>query len=259
MNNWLRVLSGLLVVAAVAGCADSQEQRRMTLVQGERAFQNRQYDTAIGQLTAFLSEARDQPETGRALYVRGMALALTDQRPQAYADLERAARDARDPQVAWRAQAVLGVMRFEDQEWAGAAQALGSAASAMPAGPPLDAVLFRLGLCQERLGRWGEAQTQYRRIVSQFTQGTYPGLAQRRLDLKADHFAVQCGAFAQVQNASAQAAQLQRAGLPAQVQRDVRGGATPYVVFVGRYATYAEAVDALARVRAIVPDAVIWP
>ncbi len=231
----------------------------MTLVQGERAFQSRDYDAAIGQLTAYLNESRSQPETGRALYVRGMALALDNQRAAAYEDLQRAARDPSDPQVRWRAQAVLGVLRFEDQEWAEAAQALGGAVGSMPAGPPMDGLLFRLGLCQERLGRWGEAQAQFRRIVSQFASGTYAGLAQRRVDLKADHFAVQCGAFAQVQNASAQAAQLQRSGLTAQVRRDTRGGAAPYVVFVGHYGTYAEALDALGRVRAVVSDAVLWP
>jgi len=259
MNTCLRTLSGLLVVVILAGCAESQEQRRVSLVQGEQAFANRQYDAAIGQLTAYLNEAHDQPDAGRALYVRGMAEALSDRRPQAYSDLEHAAHDAHDTQVTWRAQAVLGVLRFEDQQWAPAAQALGSAVGAMPAGPPMDALLFRLGLCAERLGQWGAAQTQYRRVVGEFPQGTYAGLAQRRLDLKADHFAVQCGAFAQVQNASAQVAQLRQGGLAAQVQRDVRGGSAPYVVFVGRYGTYAEAVDALGRVRAIVPDAVIWP
>jgi tetratricopeptide (TPR) repeat protein len=255
------VLGALCLLGAIlsAGCNALTDRQRSLLVDGERAYQNKQYDTAVQQLSAFLDEVHDRPEVARALYVRGMARALSGKRAWGQADLERAARESTAPQLLWQPQAALGTLYFEDENWEAAAHAFGQAIDHMPAAPPQDALLFRLGLCYERTGRWSAALGPYRRIVTQFPTGLYAEGAQRRCQLAADHFAVQCGLFASLDHANDLVAQLRKQGLRAYVQPEPRKGNTYYVVLEGRYNSYREANQALARVRGYVPQAVLWP
>jgi septal ring-binding cell division protein DamX len=99
----------------------------------------------------------------------------------------------------------------------------------------------------------------FRRVVSEFPQGAYAATAERRLQLNADHFAVQCGVFAQIENANQLLARLKQHGLRPHVRPEDRRGTSCYVVLEGRYASYQEANQALSRVRTYVPDAVLWP
>jgi len=213
----------------------------------------------LGKLADFLGQVNNRPETARALYTRGMARALLGQRAWAYADLQRAALETNEPQLTWQPHAALGILYFEDDNWAAAAQAFAGAVERMPSVAPKDALLFRLGMCQERTGHWSAAQAPYRRVVSEFPQGVYAATAERRLQLNADHFAVQCGVFSRIENANQLLASLKQHGLRPQVRPEDRKGTSCYVVLEGRYASYQEANQALSRVRTYVPDAVLWP
>ncbi len=257
---WRDLLAGLIpMLVTLAGCGGLTDQQRMRLQAGEQAFESKQYDAARQQLTQFLAEAQDRPEVGRALYVRGMASALSGHRAEAYADLQRATRVASDPALRWQPCLMLGVLYFEDENWTAAAQSLTEAAARAPNTPPKDAVWYRLGLCYERLGRWDEALTPYRRVVQDFARGPYAGNAERRLRLRASSFAVQCGVFSRADNANQLAARLASQGLKVYVQQEQRGEGVFYVVLEGRYPSYAQATAALARVRGHVPEAVLWP
>jgi len=247
------------MLVGLAGCNALTDRQRMLLVEGEQAYRNKQYDLAAERLSTFLDEVRDRPETGRALYVRGMARALAGQRAWAYADLQRAASQPGQGQIAWQANAVLGVLYFEDENWEAALRALQTAVDGMPSMAPKDALLFRMGLCYERSGRWSAALTPYRRIVSEFPSGRYAEAAQRRLQLRADHFAIQCGVFSRTENAEQLVRKLKREGLQTYVRQEPRKETTCYVVLEGRYGSYQQANQALAKVRGYVPDAVLWP
>ena len=250
------ILAGVLVLA---GCNALTDRQRMLLADGEGAYRDKQYDSAVQHLSTFLDEVHDRPEVARALYVRGMARAQSGKRAWGQADLEQAARQATDPQLLWQPHAALGTLYFEDENWEAAARAFNQAIEHMPAAPPQDALLFRLGLCCERLGRWSAALAPYRRIVAQFPSGVYAEGAERRAQLAADHFAVQCGMFASMENANDLVAQLRKQSLRAYVRAEPRKGNTYYVVLEGRYNSYREANQALARVRGYVPQAVLWP
>lgn len=260
MYRALPLLAGLVVLLC-AGCKTppATGRPRVRLVEGERAYRAGQYELAVQRLSEFIDQAGGDPAVPRALYVRGMARAQTAGRPAAYGDLARAAREARDPQIVWSAQAVLGVLHFEDGQWDAAASALAAAVDRMPSVAPRDALLYRLGLCRERTGRWREAEAAYRAILSGFPRGPYAEQAQRRLELQADHFSVQCGVFADRRNAEALARELSAAGLDAHVRPETRAGQACHVVLVGRHATYEAALDALAQVKGHVPGAVLWP
>jgi tetratricopeptide (TPR) repeat protein len=247
------------MVAVLAGCTALTDRQRALLAEGERAYRDKQYDAAVQNLSTFLDEVRRGPEVARALYVRGMARALSGKRAWAQADLERAARETTDPQLLWQPYAALGTLYFEDENWEAAARAFSQAIERMPAAPPQDALLFRLGLCYERTGRWSAALAPYRHIVAQFPTGVYAAGARRRTLLGADHFAVQCGVFASLENANDLVAQLRKQNLRTYVQPEPRKGSTYYTVLEGRYSSYQEANQGLARVRGYVPQAVLWP
>lgn len=247
------------MLVLLAGCNALTDRQRMLLAGGEQAYRDKQYEAAAQQLSTFLDEVRNRPEVARALYVRGMARALAGKRAWAQADLERAARETTDPQLLWQPAAALGTLHFEDENWDAAARAFSQAIERMPPAPPQDALLFRVGLCCERTGRWSAASTPYRRIVAQFPSGVYAEAAQRRLQINADHFAVQCGVFASMENANQLVGQLRKQNLRTYVQPEQRKGAACYVVLEGRYGSFREANQGLARVRGYVPQAVLWP
>lgn len=259
MDARTRTSIALVTLAAMTGCHEMTARQRMWLVDGERAFTQENYTLAADQLGRFLGEVEQGPEVSRALYVRGMANAKLGRRAQAYADLARAVQVCHDPETFWRASAVLGVMQFEDADWAAAARSLGRAVDRMPTRAPQDRLLFQRGQAQERSGQWSAAQETYRRIVSLFPSGPYADDAERRLQLDADHFAVQAGVFTKRDGAEQLAAQLAGADFPACVRRELRKGAEYHVVLVGRYATYVPALQMLRRVRGYIPDAVLWP
>ncbi|MCK4341720.1 MAG: SPOR domain-containing protein [Phycisphaerae bacterium] len=259
MCRWLRLPIGLGLVIVLSGCQGLNQRQRSWLAEGERAYAQKRYSAAVECLTVFLADVKGRPEIARALYVRGMSKALVGRRPQAYADLEKAARLGCDPEITWRAYAVLGVLYFEDQNWTAGAQAFTHAVEKMPTVAPMDALLYRLGLCYERAGRWGEALVPYRRIVSVFPRGAYADRAGRRLQLQADHFAVQAGVFSQPAGAERLVEELRGGNLPAYVRRETRNNQLYHIVLVGRYDSYQQANQMLARVRGHIPAAQLYP
>lgn len=257
--TFLRLGIALGVIGLSAGCAQKPQTPTVHLADAERAFRQERYQDAIGRLTVYLEQVPKGDEAVRARYVRGMAQAMMGRREAAFADLEWAAREAEDPEIAWQPDAMLGVMHFEDEDWAAAERAFQRAVSRMPDVPPKDALLFRVGLCRERQGLWSAAQTPYRNISERFPGGAYAEASERRLQLRSDHFAVQCGVYQQRENAVRMVDDLQARGLEARVSQQMRADQTYYVVLAGRYASYHEAVQGLARVRGYVPSAVLWP
>jgi tetratricopeptide (TPR) repeat protein len=233
----------------------------MWLEGGRQCYEREDYGGAIDQLSRFLSQVDQGPDVAQALYIRGMSHAQAGLRPAAYADLRRCVTLPTEQDVIWRSYTVLGTLRFEDQQWAEAARDLRAAVTRMPNASPKDTVLYKLGLCYERSGRWSEAQGCYRGITASFPRGSYASAARRRLQLNADHFAIQCGAFRERSNAETLSSNLEREGLLAYVRRELRGRTALYVVLVGRCATYDDALRQLAMVRQfeIAQDAVLWP
>jgi tetratricopeptide (TPR) repeat protein len=254
-----RVVSAVLLLM-LTGCANRlTAQQKTWLAEGQERYEHEDYAQAIDKLNRFLGEVREGPEYAQALYLRGMSNAKAGRRAQAYADLHSCVAIPSDAEAVWRAYVVLGTLYFEDRQWEPAAQSLRAAAERMSAEPPKDAVLYRLGLCYERTGRWPEARALYAEVAGSYPGGGYAQGAWRRWQLNADYFAVQCGVFRVEDNAETLRANLKRKGLEAYVSRAVQGHTTLYVVLVGRYVDYDQALSHLAMVRQFVADAVLWP
>jgi len=245
----------------LGGCATRlTKQQQMWLARGQEYYERDDYARAIDQCNHFLSEVSEGPEVVQALYIRGLSNAQAGHRAQAYADLRRCAATPTDSDLPWRAYVVLGTLHFEDEQWGLAAESLRAASDRMPDQPPKDAILFRLGLCHERLGQWQAALQRYDELARTFTSGAFVKAAQRRLSLRADYFAVQCGAFRQRSNAENLRADLNNKALDAYIQEETRGRTPMYVVLVGRYAGYDDARAQLALIKEqFVSDALLWP
>ncbi len=253
------LIIGFAALALLAGCGPSSGHDHVALTSAEQAYCARDYGGAVSQTTEYLQRNANGAGAARAFYVRGLAAAPPGRRSQAYTDLQRAARDHSDPQLTWQPLAALGVLYFEDESFDYAAQMLRAAATAMPNASPKDAVLYRLGMAYERAGRWAAARGPFAQLARELPGGHYARLAERRLALRADHFAVQFGAFSRAENAQEMAGQLAQYGLRTQVSAEPRNGTTYYVVLEGRYRDFAEATRGLARVKGYVADAVLWP
>ncbi len=253
----LAAFASIIFIAAATGCASNGRPDELTL--GEQSYHAEQYEQAISHLTAFINEGGEPEDLGRAYYVRGLVFAKTNRRQLAYRDLDAAFEHARDRQAVGQACTLLGTLYYEDELWAEAAHAYAAAASRLDPTPPLDDVLFRLGQCYERSGDWERATLAFRQLARNFPNSRLASAAQRRLALRPRHFAVQCGVFRLSTSAQRLADELSREGLPAYVRVEPRDGEQQHVVLVGEYAAYAEAWDAVGRVRRYVAEAVLWP
>jgi tetratricopeptide (TPR) repeat protein len=250
----------ILTIMGTLGCATTPTHQVRWLRAGEDAFRARDYAAADRTLSMLLEDCEDRGQIKRALYVRGMARARLNRRPAAYADLKRAVElTSSEPYFGWQPYAVLGVLYFEDGNWALAADAFRSAVSRMPHVPPRDALQFRLGLCYERTGRWAEALDEFGEITEDFPRGQYAGLARQRVARQASQFAVQCGVFRQVANARRLMAELRAGGLQPYLRSERRDGQPIHIVMEGPYQSYERARQGLARVLGYVPKAVLWP
>ncbi len=248
-----------LGLAIFTGCSQLTESQRATLNAGIQAYDKQNFTDSVDKLTQFLSEVSEKPESSRAAYVRGMSRIRLNQRGEAYADLRLATNAPGDPDSVWRAYVQLSTLYFEDGKYDAALRMAVAAEGRMPNQPPKDAMIYRQGICYERLGRWDDSKKPFRIVSEQYPTSTFGKAAARRLAINARFFAVQCGAFSDPKNADVLRSRLSQAGFPVFLRPEPRGSTTSHVVLVGKYQTLAEGLSQLTAVRRIVPDAVLWP
>jgi tetratricopeptide (TPR) repeat protein len=114
--------------------------------------------------------------------------------------------------------------------------------------------LYRIGLCQQRMGRFGDADATFDRVVRNF-----PGTLQasRSAEVRgARGFFVQVGAFAVASSADRMSDDLVRRGARVVRAKDPRG---LHLVQLGPFQSYAAAAAERNRWAAFYPDARILP
>jgi tetratricopeptide (TPR) repeat protein len=253
------VVSGVAAACLALGCAGPTAEQRRWLKESREAYDRQQFVQSIEKTSLLLKQRDDGPEAAEALYLRGSSFIKSGRRMEGMADLRRCADLDTNPDATWRAYVVLGTVHFEDGQWEPARQAYSAAAARMPPEPPLPTVLWHLGVCCERTGRWRDARRPFSDLVQRFPRSNIANDARRRLELNTDHFSVQCGVFSQSVNAERLLQQLRAAGFDARARRESRHTGEVQVVLVGRYANYDEMLRQLGAVRRIHPEAVPWP
>ena len=114
--------------------------------------------------------------------------------------------------------------------------------------------LYRIGICQQRLGRFDHADQTFAMVQQQFPNSEAAAKAKQHQGARG--FTVQLATFSSSNNAEAAAANLRREGaIPARAV-DAQGHS---VVSVGPFQDYSQAQAARARFASVYPDALIVP
>ena len=247
--------AGILITA---GCTQLTPQAKQALVDADRLYRSGQYGMAKQSLDGWLARNDPAPESAEGYYLRGLCHLKMNSRAAGRADLERGLDKTRRPDLKANASATLGCMAFEDGQFDRAAALLSQAAQGLPAKPPLDVVLFRLGTAQQRIGQWAASREAFSRLATAVPRSPLILPARRKLNWPHDHFSIQCGAFRTSDSAGKAVSDLRAKGFDASPNADRSDGGL-HRVYVGRYATWADATGALSRVQAAGQQAVIVP
>jgi TolA-binding protein len=246
---------------AFGGCASTRESRAK-LSTGYQALESKQYDAAIAAADEQLGRAPDGPGAAEALYLRGRAL---EQRPAASPDEARsnlqAARAAYAEALkhkpapkleAYVRTSLANVAYFQD-DYPAALSEWGAVYDELDDAEVRAWVLYRIGLCQQRLGNFDLADKTFARVGKEFPN-TLP--AQRAREHQgARAFTVQLATYGNRAAAENAINVLKREGVPANAA-DSQGRT---VVRVGPLRSYAQAAAVKQRYAQRFPDALILP
>lgn len=268
MNLFRNVMLFGVATASIAGCAPTgQRAAKDSLSEGYIALEQRQYDQAAAKADAFLDAVPAGPGSAEAMYLRGRAMeqSVTDASARPTEDQARTSLQAArvayinalklspSPQLEAYTRASLGnVAYFQDdyqtamQQWSAAYPQLDQ--------PELKAwSLYRMGLCQQRLGQFVAADKTFTSVQQQFST-TEPGRrAQQKIGAKG--FYLQLATFRNTSNAERAVAGLRRQGVVA--ERTSAQGMQQ--VRIGPMKTYAEAKSMKTRYAGEYPEAIIVP
>lgn len=241
------------------GCATLPEHARQRLLEGDRLYREKNYAAAEVTANVFLKEFPDRPESAEAYYLRALCRIQMGQRITAEGDLDRCLSLSRRDDLTARARAALGGLAFDSGRFTDAITHFGAALERMEERPPADEMHYRYGVALQREGRWDEARKQFSALLHRFPGSRYEDDARRRFSWPLKAFSVQCGAFREAASADALVKKLRGASMDARSAAESRGGRPMHVVYVGSYASYAAADEALKRIKAQVSDAIVVP
>ena len=198
--DYLRIGSAGFLLMMMTACADTSPQRR-ELSAGEDALRAQQYDRALRAADVVVASGVSA-DAAEAHYLRGQAI---EERPKldkgaANADLAEARRDyctaleeKPSPELQARLHGQVGNVTYFQEDYAVALQQWTIAYQQLNNPLWKQWVLYRMGICQQRLGRFVDADRTF-----EIVQGDYPGteVASRAHAREGVHgFYVQVGAF----------------------------------------------------------------
>ncbi len=252
--------SGFWFLVFVAACADNPQSQQQ-LDAGKQALEAKQYDPAIRDADAVIAGG-DSTDLAEAYYLRGYAI---ENRPKS--DTADAVRDlalARDsyvnglsqnprPAVAVRLHAQLGNVSFYQNDYSAALREFDAAYGLTddPQDKPL--ILYHMGVCEQRLGRFDDADRTFQRVQQDYPDSQYVAYARSRQGIRG--FYVQVGAYSQLSDIEKAASAVAAAGSPP--LKTTRGPLT--VIRTSDVPSYAQAQELKERLASRYPDARVMP
>ncbi|HLL90433.1 MAG TPA: tetratricopeptide repeat protein [Tepidisphaeraceae bacterium] len=252
-------------IGGLAGCATAQPSpgARQGLNDGYAALERGNYDAASAAAEAYLRTHRNGPGVAEALYLKGRAFEQRTPRDQAVRDANLAqARSAYaealnhqpEPKLEGNIRAGLAnVAYFRDDYLA----ALGQWTAAYDKLTDADAkawTLYRIGLCQQRLGRFDRADQTFEQVKRNYPS-TEP--AKRAADRQGTRsFTLQLATYGSAPVADAATQQLRQQNLTPTRVTDPQGR---IVLTLPNLPAYDEAKRLKQRLAGQFPDAVIVP
>ena len=253
--------------AARATRADDRTapQAQLILDAGYQALESQQYNEAIAKAEEFLSRTPHGPGSAEALYLKGRgfegknATGVTADEARQNLQAARAAyiealeQMPRQPLESYIHASLGNVAYFQDDYQSAIAQ-LNAAYDKLDSDDIKAWALYRVGLCQQRLGQFAPADQTFA-SVQQFHANTVP--AQRAREHQgARAFYVQLATFASPATADNAAADLRRQGIAATRVSDTQGRS---LLRVGPISSYSQAQYIRGRFAEKYPDAFILP
>lgn len=257
-----RVAVGLLALVAAAmvpGCTGGplSSADRQIFLDAHQNFQRGNYSAAEAKLSQVIRKNPTSDALSELYYFRGLTRLRLDRRNEAREDFRHGAKAYGRELTQVYCAVALANLEYEDGNDTSAASLYAQALDHPVKDLQTDAILFRLAVSLQRLGRWDEADRRLAKLLSDHGDSTFVPLARRRF--QATHFSVQAGAFADRGNAEALANKIRPEGYPVSLAVTESGGKVLHAVIVGRFRTYAEASAAAARLRAKGHTALIKP
>lgn len=262
-QNWLKTLKlGLLAACSLmlAACVNPGTAQ---LDGAKQSFANGQYQQTISYADAYLAAHPSGTSRAEALYLRGRAIEELDVRSEAEVDrnlaqaryaYQLALREPASAGLQGRIRAGIANTSYHLGDFDTALSQWSQAFSLIDLPEDRPWILYRIGLCQQRLGQFPEADLTFVRV-----QREYPN-SQPALRAK-DHqgyraFYVQLGVYSSASLADRATLTMQKQGIT--VSR-IRNSQSREVLMAGPYANYPTAVAAKAQLAKLYPDALIVP
>jgi tetratricopeptide (TPR) repeat protein len=250
----LKLTLAAACLAALAGCNLPSPEARQWLKDSSAAAAAGDNDRAIQLSSRFLQEYPKLEESAEAYYIRGLARSRTDQRAPARDDLEAALKLTKRKDLLALAHMELGSMAYQADDVPGSESHFRAVlVNLPPAQSPADQAAYRLARVLQRQGRWNDADLFFDRVIYLFPQGELARLA--RTQVRATHWAIQAGAYADPTQAQNTQRRLSQAGLSAQVDKEMRDDSLMYLVRVGSFATLEAGQSDLEKVKRLCRDA----
>lgn len=266
----MRNAGWILIIGLLGGCTttSSRVSNRQALNAGYQSLAAKDYEAAMARASEFLQRQPEGPGSAEALYLQGR---VYEQRAEEDASAGREAQSKSDLQQArstyQRAlqlspsarvdaliRAGIANVAYFEEEYPTAMQKWAESYDNIQQPDAKAWILYRMGLCQQRLGRFDQADNSFS-IVRHDYPGTEP--AQRAgTHLGARAFYVQVGAYTDAANADKMVSTLQSQGY--KVSKAIESGGKQ-AVRVGPAQTYAEAKSLRARLLPSYPGAMIEP
>ncbi|MFP4052586.1 MAG: SPOR domain-containing protein [Phycisphaerae bacterium] len=252
----LRRISMLLWLGVLlAGCGGQlTPEARQLLSEARDAYRRDENSRTVTLADQFLQQHPGSVAADEALYLRGMAKYRLRDLDAATADFKEAAEESKKDSVRAVALTQLAEIAFVrgnmDQAEDYATDAL---IYTRPSESPADKAFYRLGCVLQRQGRWLEADEKFGKVTFWFADTELARLAARRLSARG--WTVRAGTYQTRRYAEAAARKLHDHGLSVAVRAEVRDHQLVYLVEVGRFGNYAQAMRQLAAVKAHQDDA----
>lgn len=267
MRNAISLVFAALATLMISGCEPDNSGAKAQLNAGYSAFDRRDYDGAMSDAEAFLSKNPNAPGSAEALYLEGR---VYEERAEASGfagdiagvksnlDNERSAYEhglamPSVPRVQALLHAGLANVAYHLDDYGTAVREWQVSYAAIE---PTDAkawVLYRIGLCQQRLGWFPQADRSFQMVREEFPSSEPAARATAHEGATA--FYVQVAAFKDFPNANRCVSSLKAQSLPAEVV----AGPSEEIVRVGPASTFAEARALEIRLAPKYPGALVVP
>ncbi|MCS7034005.1 MAG: tetratricopeptide repeat protein [Phycisphaerae bacterium] len=255
-----RFLLPTCLMSLLAGCTDPAAKGLST---GWKQLAAGQHDQALVTAQNILLEAPSSPRAAEVLYLKGRALEAktaetpTEQRKNLI-EAASAYRQAlgRHPNRKLTSQLYAGIANtcywMDDFQGAWSNWVKAYDLSTDPASRSY--TLYRIGLCQQRLGRFAEADVTFAAVQREYPNTDAAARAARKMGARS--FAVQVATFASPQTAESAMNTLRREGFVPTKMPNSQGQT---VVTITPFRTYQQAQQARMRLVGLFPDALIVP